>query len=368
VVVKESPGMSDAAGLDSPAVAAQEDEHASDDSDGPDSAVVSEESMFPTLDTRQMMQLAELQLRKLERDYTRTLAGMPSSGDSFAMPSMASSGFMRPFDGEEAVDSSSEEEEPMEDGVDYFAPPQPEPELPLHRPVSPLSSDVKASIASVMSRFPPPPRGTDVAQVVPPVAAVPPAPPTQPAQHVHDKPADVIPDSLPSVPSPVSSTAASAAGSTKPPGPVVCLVVGMAGSGKTTLMQVRLCAVLSAHAVCNQSHGCFVAVLSQRINAEMNMRSRRSYIINLDPAVVHTHYESNIDIRDSVNYKGVMKDYGLGPNGAIITSLNLFATKFHEVMQLLEARAPSLEYACLALVHSFCNHVFLLGVCNVLLL
>jgi hypothetical protein len=27
----------------------------------------------------------------------------------------------------------------------------------------------------------------------------------------------------------------------------------------------------------------------------------------------------------------VMKEYGLGPNGGILTSLNLFATKFDEV-------------------------------------
>ena len=63
--------------------------------------------------------------------------------------------------------------------------------------------------------------------------------------------------------------------------------------------------------------------------------------------MVHTHYEPNIDIRDSVNYKNVMKDYGLGPNGAIITSLNLFSTHFHEVMAILEKRAPTLKYALL---------------------
>lgn len=37
------------------------------------------------------------------------------------------------------------------------------------------------------------------------------------------------------------------------------------------------------------------------------------------------------DIRDTVNYKEVMKQYGLGPNGGIVTSLNLFATRFDQV-------------------------------------
>ena len=32
-----------------------------------------------------------------------------------------------------------------------------------------------------------------------------------------------------------------------------------------------------------------------------------------------------------MNYKNVMKQYNLGPNGGILTSLNLFATRFDQV-------------------------------------
>jgi hypothetical protein len=32
-----------------------------------------------------------------------------------------------------------------------------------------------------------------------------------------------------------------------------------------------------------------------------------------------------------VNYKKVMSQYGLGPNGGIVTALNLFATRFDQV-------------------------------------
>ena len=49
-------------------------------------------------------------------------------------------------------------------------------------------------------------------------------------------------------------------------------------------------------------------------------------------------FDSNIDIRDSVNYKEVMKSYNLGPNGGILTSLNLFATKIDQILNLLEKR------------------------------
>ena len=55
------------------------------------------------------------------------------------------------------------------------------------------------------------------------------------------------------------------------------------------------------------------------------------YLLNMDPAVQELPYEANIDIRDTINYKSVMTEYGLGPNGAIVTCLNLFATKFDQV-------------------------------------
>jgi Conserved hypothetical ATP binding protein. len=77
----------------------------------------------------------------------------------------------------------------------------------------------------------------------------------------------------------------------------------------------------------------------QRINAHLHAKKTPPYVINLDPAVMHSPFQSNIDIRDSVNYKKVMEEYGLGPNGGIMTSLNLFATKVDQVIGLLEKRA-----------------------------
>ncbi|KAG6007700.1 hypothetical protein E4U21_005661 [Claviceps maximensis] len=96
-----------------------------------------------------------------------------------------------------------------------------------------------------------------------------------------------------------------------PPVAIVC--VGMAGSGKTTFMQ--------------------------RINAHLHSKKQPPYVINLDPAVLTVPFDANIDIRDSVNYEEVMKQYNLGPNGGILTSLNLFATKVDQIVSLLEKRA-----------------------------
>jgi GTPase SAR1 family protein len=66
-----------------------------------------------------------------------------------------------------------------------------------------------------------------------------------------------------------------------------CLVtIGMAGTGKTTLVQ--------------------------RINSYLRTQNNIPYLLNLDPAVKHLPYSANIDIRDTVDYKNVMKEYGLG--------------------------------------------------------
>lgn len=92
----------------------------------------------------------------------------------------------------------------------------------------------------------------------------------------------------------------------------------MAGVGKTTLMH--------------------------RINLYMIEQQYRGYYINLDPAVRTVPFAVNIDIRDTVNYKEVMKQYGLGPNGGILTALNLFATRFDQVVSLLEKRKDELDY------------------------
>ncbi|KAF2071111.1 hypothetical protein CYY_007576 [Polysphondylium violaceum] len=103
--------------------------------------------------------------------------------------------------------------------------------------------------------------------------------------------------------------------------PINMIILGMAGSGKTTLLQ--------------------------RLRAHIFEKKIPGYIINLDPAVAKLPYTPNIDIRDTVNYKEVMKQYNLGPNGGIVTSLNLFSTKFDKVLEIVEKRASQLKYIIL---------------------
>lgn len=84
--------------------------------------------------------------------------------------------------------------------------------------------------------------------------------------------------------------------------------------------------------------------LTHRLQHHCADRDLRSYFINLDPAVTQVPFTANIDIRDTVSYKDVMQQYQLGPNGAIMTCLNLFATKVHQVISLLEARKSQLDW------------------------
>ena len=76
----------------------------------------------------------------------------------------------------------------------------------------------------------------------------------------------------------------------------------------------------------------------QRINSYLHSKHRLPYVINLDPAVHSVPFDCNIDIRDSLDYKEVMREYNLGPNGGIMTSLNIFATKIDQIIDILEKR------------------------------
>ena len=114
----------------------------------------------------------------------------------------------------------------------------------------------------------------------------------------------------------------------------------MAGSGKTTLA-ARLGTYLS-HAS-SGSASATTTSSSATTGSEGPTSSPvripyNPYMVNLDPAVQSTPYEPAIDIRDTVHYKNVMAEYKLGPNGGILTCLNLFATRFDQVVALLEKR------------------------------
>ena len=125
--------------------------------------------------------------------------------------------------------------------------------------------------------------------------------------------------------------------------PTACLVVGMAGSGKTTLMQ-RINHYCVEQETTNAAAGTsgggggasgggdsLVADGSSGAAPSPSRKPQPTYYVNMDPAVRTVPFAAGIDIRDTVDYKEVMKQYNLGPNGGIMTALNLFATRFDQV-------------------------------------
>ncbi|AAK39853.1 ATP(GTP)-binding protein (nucleomorph) [Guillardia theta] len=95
-------------------------------------------------------------------------------------------------------------------------------------------------------------------------------------------------------------------------------IIGMAGSGKSTLVN--------------------------NLSKEFSNNNHKNFIINLDPASKNLNYIPNIDIRDTVDYKKVMRIYNLGPNGAIMASLNLFSTRFDQIQKIIKKNSSKIEF------------------------
>jgi GTPase SAR1 family protein len=125
----------------------------------------------------------------------------------------------------------------------------------------------------------------------------------------------------------------------EPLSPVCVIVVGMAGSGKTTLMAQLQRSLQQQSPTTTTRTTAQGDDEKQTANSETNTKT--GYCVNLDPATLLVPFGASIDIRDTVDYKQVMQQHKLGPNGAIMTSLNLFCTKFDQVMGILENRASS---------------------------
>lgn len=81
--------------------------------------------------------------------------------------------------------------------------------------------------------------------------------------------------------------------------PYAVIILGTAGSGKTTLS-----AALSDYLASN----------------EMDV-----LLVNLDPAVETLPYKPDVDVRDYVNARDLMEELGLGPNGALIAAVDMLA-------------------------------------------
>jgi GTPase SAR1 family protein len=93
-------------------------------------------------------------------------------------------------------------------------------------------------------------------------------------------------------------------------------VIGMAGSGKS-------------------------ALTSELLNWT-RLKDQDVISLNLDPGVRSLPYNPDVDIRSYVSVEGLMEEYGLGPNGALLMAADLMGDYLEELRDEVESTGADL--------------------------
>jgi len=80
---------------------------------------------------------------------------------------------------------------------------------------------------------------------------------------------------------------------------VIIFIIGTAGSGKS--------------------------LLTASFNEWLKVGKQKTATVNLDPGVLTLPYTPDIDIRDYIDINRIMREQGLGPNGALVMAADLIA-------------------------------------------
>lgn len=75
------------------------------------------------------------------------------------------------------------------------------------------------------------------------------------------------------------------------------------------------------------------SLLTSKIHEYYTRNGAFTAILNLDPGVISLPYTPDIDIRDTVDIVSIMKQYDLGPNGALMMANDLIASKLAELQE-----------------------------------
>ena len=94
----------------------------------------------------------------------------------------------------------------------------------------------------------------------------------------------------------------------------VVFIVGMAGSGKSTLTAAYL--------------------------EWLKAGEQDAIVVNMDPGATALPYNPDIDARSYVDVQKLMIDYQLGPNGALIMASDLIADHLEEIREEIDAANP----------------------------
>jgi len=82
------------------------------------------------------------------------------------------------------------------------------------------------------------------------------------------------------------------------------------------------------------------SLLTSKIHEYYTSNGAFSVILNLDPGVESMPYGCDIDVRDYVDIVSIMKQYELGPNGALIMANDLIASKIDSIQDEIDKVSP----------------------------
>lgn len=82
------------------------------------------------------------------------------------------------------------------------------------------------------------------------------------------------------------------------------------------------------------------SLLTSKIYEYYTRNGAFAAILNLDPGVETLPYTCDIDVRDYVDIVSIMKQYELGPNGALVMANDLIATKIDEIQREIDSTNP----------------------------
>lgn len=82
------------------------------------------------------------------------------------------------------------------------------------------------------------------------------------------------------------------------------------------------------------------SLLSSKIHEYYTRNGAFTAILNLDPGVISLPYTPDIDIRDFVDIVSIMKQYDLGPNGALMMANDLIASKIDDIQKEVDNVNP----------------------------
>ena len=86
--------------------------------------------------------------------------------------------------------------------------------------------------------------------------------------------------------------------------------------------------------------GCGKSTLASALADVLASQEKRCFVVNLDPGAEWLPYTPEIDIRTRISLREVMEEYKLGPNGALVVSVDLMVNRIPELEARITAQKP----------------------------